>query len=320
MELHVDAARESVNKLIENIEKIIVGKNEVIKLAVITLLSQGHLLIADPPGVGKTMLARSLAKSINCTFNRIQFTPDMLPGDVTGVSVFNQKTYDFEFRPGPVMANIVLADEINRANPRVQSALLECMGERQVTVDGVTHPVPAPFHVIATENPVEYESTFSLPETQMDRFLMSISMGYPSIEEEMDILTRQQYNHPIEELEPVMDSAEISSVQKAVTTIHVDDTVKEYIVTIAAATRTSQALSLGASPRGSLALFRASQARAFLNQRTFVLPDDVKAMVLPVLAHRIKPVSSNTSGNAAAQTILAEIVDGIPVPGIPHSS
>ncbi len=309
-------ARHIIDTLITNIEKIIVGKREPIKLAVITLISQGHLLIADPPGVGKTMLARSLARSISCTFNRIQFTPDMLPGDVTGVSVYNQKTMNFEYRPGPVMAQIVLADEINRANPRVQSALLECMGERQITVDGTSYPVPSPFHVIATENPVEYDSTFALPETQMDRFLMSIRLGYPSAADEVEILERQRYHHPVEDLEQVAGAEDILALQETVTKIHVDTSVKEYMVAITGATRTHQSLTLGASPRGSLALFRASQALALMEGRNYVLPDDTKRLVIPVLAHRVKPVAS--SHDSAAEDVLTEILETVPIPGLPH--
>ena len=287
MDNAVTEAQKVIEKIIDNVEKIIIGKRQAVQLAVMTIISQGHLLIADPPGVGKTMLARSLAKSIDCTFKRIQFTPDMLPGDVTGVSVYNQKTADFEYRPGPVMSNIILADEINRANPRVQSALLECMGEKQVSVDGTTYNIPAPFHVLATENPVEYESTFPLPETQLDRFLMSIHLGYPSASNEIDILDRQQFIHPIEDLEAVTGADEVVSIQEIVSRIHADNTIKEYIVAITGATRNHSSLYLGASPRGSLALYRASQARALTENRDYVLPDDVKALVPVGLAHRM---------------------------------
>lgn len=311
-------AQQTIEKIADNVEKIIVGKRRAVELAVMTVISQGHLLIADPPGVGKTMLARSLAKSVNCTFKRIQFTPDMLPGDVTGVSVFNQKTSDFEYRPGPVMAQIVLADEINRANPRVQSALLECMGEKQVSVDGTTYDIPSPFHVLATENPVEYESTFPLPETQLDRFLMSISLGYPAAPDEVNILDRQQFTHPIEKLEAVAGADEVVSIQETVSGVHVDDTIKEYIVSITGATRDNSSLYLGASPRGSLALYRASQARALMEKRDYVLPDDVKALVVPVLSHRIKPLTSSNTRSGDAAAILNGILETVPVPGVPH--
>ena len=318
MDTTIADARQIVEKIVDNIEKSIVGKREAVELAVITILSRGHLLIADPPGVGKTVLARSLAKSLNCTFKRIQFTPDMLPGDVTGVTVYNQKTGDFQYRPGPIMAQIVLADEINRANPRVQSALLECMGEGQVTVDGTTYAVPSPFHVIATENPIEYESTFPLPETQLDRFLLNISLGYPSTADEIQILDSQQFSHPVDGLDAVVTSSEIVSLQKTVTGIHVDASIKEYIVAIAGATRDHPSLYLGASPRGSLALYRAAQARALTKQRDYVLPDDIKALVVPVLSHRIKPLSSSSSKSGDASTILKEIIDTLPIPGVPH--
>lgn len=318
MDSSIVQAQQLVEKIINNVERIIVGKRQAIELAVMTLISQGHLLIADPPGVGKTMLARGLAKSINCTFKRIQFTPDMLPGDVTGVSVYNQKTADFEFRPGPVMAQIVLADEINRATPRVQSALLECMGEAQITVDGATYTMPSPFHVLATENPVEYESTFPLPETQLDRFLMCISLGYPSMSDEIDIIERQQYIHPIEQLSQVADASEVVTLQETVKKIHVDDSVKEYIVSVVGATRNHPSIYLGSSPRGSLALYRTVQARALMERRDFALPDDVKALAEPVLSHRIKLLSTSRSQDADAKANLAEILDTLPVPGVPH--
>ena len=318
MDSTIIQAQQLVEKIINNVEKVIIGKRKAIELAVMTLISQGHLLIADPPGVGKTMLARSLAKSINCTFKRIQFTPDMLPGDITGVSVYNQKTADFEFRPGPVIAQVVLADEINRATPRVQSALLECMGETQITVDGITYTMPSPFHVLATENPVEYESTFPLPETQLDRFLTCISLGYPSMSDEIDIIERQQYIHPIEQLDHVADASEIVTLQETVKQIHVDDAVKQYIVSVVGATRNHPSIYLGSSPRGSLALYRTAQARALMEGRDFALPDDVKALAEAVLSHRIKLLSTSRSQDTDAKASLAEILDTVPVPGVPH--
>jgi len=308
-------ARQLADKIVRNVEKVMVGKQEVVRLAVIALISQGHLLIEDAPGVGKTMLARSLAKSINCSFKRIQFAPDMLPGDITGVSVFNQKTGDFEFRPGPVMAQVVLADEINRATPKVQSALLEAMEERQVTVDGVTRKMPLPFHVLATQNPIEYEGTFPLPEAQLDRFLLRISIGYPSPEEEIAIIERQQYVHPIEQIEPVVDAADILSIQETVRHIYVDDLVKQYIVALVAATRGHPSLYLGSSPRGSLALFRTAQARALLNGRDYVLPDDVKALAGPALVHRTLLSSAGQTQGKDGHASIAEILETVPVPG-----
>lgn len=319
MDSTITEAHQLVEKIIDNVEKIIVGKRKAIELAVITLISQGHLLIADPPGVGKTILARSLAKSINCTFKRIQFTPDMLPSDITGVSVYNQKTADFEFRPGPVMAQVVLADEINRATPRVQSALLECMGETQITIDGTTYKMPSPFHVLATENPIEYESTFPLPETQLDRFLMCISLGYPSIADEIDIIERQQYRHPIEQLDHVADAADIMMLQETVKKIYVDDSIKQYVASLVGATRQHPSIYLGASPRGSLALFRAAQSQSLVEGRDFVLPDDIKALAEPVLAHRIKLFSTSGSQDGDARASLAEILETVPVPGVPHN-
>jgi len=308
-------AQQLVEKIINNVEKVIVGKRQAIELAVITLISQGHLLIADPPGVGKTILARSLAKSINCTFKRIQFTPDILPGDITGVSVYKQKTADFEFRPGPVMAQIVLADEINRATPKVQSALLECMGEAQITVDGTTYKMPSPFHVLATENPIEYESTFPLPETQLDRFLMRISLGYPSMSDEIDIMERQQYSHPIEQLGDVADTSEVLMLQETVKKIYVDDLIKQYIVSLVEATRHHPSIYLGSSPRGSLALFRTAQARALMQGRDFVLPDDIKALAEPVLAHRLILSSAAQSQDRSSLSCITELLETVPVPG-----
>ena len=296
-------------------EKVIVGKHTAVELAVIALISQGHLLIEDAPGVGKTMLAHSLAKSIDCTFKRIQFTPDMLPGDITGVSVYNQKTADFEFRPGPVIAQVVLADEINRATPKVQSALLECMAEKQITVDGVTHKMPSPFHVLATQNPIEYEGTFPLPETQLDRFLLRVNLGYPSTRDEIVIIERQQYMHPIERLGPVAEASDILMLQETVKKIYADDLIRQYIVSIVEATRHHPSIYLGASPRGSLALFRTAQARALMLRHDYVLPDDVKALAEPVLSHRLILPATSQSQDKTGRACIAEILETVPVPG-----
>lgn len=309
-------AHELVERIIANMERVIVGKRKAVELAVMALISQGHLLIEDAPGVGKTMLARSLAKSINCTFKRIQFTPDMLPGDITGVSVYNQKTADFEFRPGPAMAQIVLADEINRATPKVQSALLECMEERQITVDGTTYQMAPPFHVLATQNPIEYEGTFPLPETQLDRFLLRISLGYPALSDEIAIMDSQQYHHPIDLLCPVADAADVLRLQEAVKNIYVDNLIKHYIVSLVEATRQHAAIYLGASPRGSLALFRSSQARALMQGRDFVIPDDVKTLAEFVLAHRLIMISASQPQDKSGRACVAEILETVPVPGM----
>ncbi len=315
MEQTKASARQMAERIVKNVETVMVGKTEAVELAVIALLSQGHLLIEDAPGVGKTMLARSLARSVNCSFKRIQFTPDMLPGDVTGVTVYNQKNGDFEFHPGPIAAQVVLADEINRATPKVQSALLEAMEERQVTVDGVTHRMNTPFHVLATQNPIEYEGTFPLPEAQLDRFLLRISIGYPSQEEEIAIIEGQKVAHPIETLEPVVDVADVVQLQEAVRAIYVDDLIKQYIVALVEATRHHPSIYLGSSPRGSLALYRAAQARALLQGRDFVLPDDVKALAMPALAHRALLASSGQSQGRDGQSPIREILDTVPVPG-----
>jgi MoxR-like ATPase len=311
----IEKARQLAEKIIQNVEKVLVGKTEAVQLAVIALISQGHLLIEDAPGVGKTMLARSLAKSINCSFNRIQFTPDMLPGDITGVSIYNQKIADFEFRPGPLAAQVVLADEINRATPKVQSALLEAMEERQITVDGVTRKMPSPFHVLATQNPIEYEGTFPLPEAQLDRFLLRINIGYPSRNEEITIIENQQYIHPIEKIDHVVDAADILNLQETVKKIYVDDLVKQYIVALVEATRNHPSIYLGSSPRGSLALFRTAQARALLYGRDYVLPDDIKALAEPALAHRSILSSSGQSQGKDGRVSIAEILETVPVPG-----
>jgi MoxR-like ATPase len=303
-------------RVITNIERVIVGKRETVELAVVGLLCQGHLLIEDVPGVGKTVLARSMARSLGCSFSRIQFTPDMLPSDVTGVSIFNQVSREFEFRPGPVMAQVVLSDEINRATPKTQAALLEAMEERQVTVDGVTHPLPRPFIVLATQNPIEYEGTFPLPEAQLDRFLLRVRLGYPGlVEEEIDILERQQFRHPIEDLEQVATVKDLTEAQEAVKSVYVAPPVKRYMVELTRETRQHQEAYLGASPRGSLTLYRAGQARAAILGRDYVLPDDVKALALPALAHRVIPGPAARLRDVNAEWIVQEVVDAMPVPG-----
>jgi MoxR-like ATPase len=302
-------------KVLDNVERVIIGKRDVIELTLIGLLAQGHLLIEDVPGVGKTMLARSIAKSIGCTFRRIQFTPDMLPSDVTGVSVFNQKTLEFEFRPGPVMAQIVLTDEINRATPKTQSALLEAMEERQATVDGVTYPMKRPFLVLATQNPIEYEGTFPLPEAQLDRFMLRISLGYPSKEDEQKILDSQQFRHPIEEIEQVVTVQELIDVQEKVKEIHVEDLVKRYIVDLVGMTREHPDAYLGASPRGSLNLYRAGQVRAAIHGRDYVIPDDVKALAMAALAHRLIVSPSARIKDVDPRAVVEDVLQSVPVPG-----
>lgn len=303
------------NRVVENLEKVIVGKSQTLELVVIGLLCQGHLLIEDVPGVGKTVLARSLAKSLGVSFNRIQFTPDMLPSDVTGVSVFNQETRQFEFRPGPIMSEIVLADEINRATPKTQSALLEAMEERQVTVDGRTYILPSPFMVMATQNPIEYEGTFPLPEAQLDRFLLRIRLGYPAINDEIRILEIQQLRHPIETLEPVISHEELITAQETIKNVFVAPAIKRYIVQLTRATRENTDVYLGASPRGSLGLFRAGQARAAIYGRDYVIPDDVKYLAEYVLAHRMVVQPAARLRNLAADQIVRENLGTLPVPG-----
>jgi MoxR-like ATPase len=303
------------DQLIANLEKVVMGKRQAIELTVIGLLCQGHVLIEDVPGVGKTVLARSLAKSLGCTFNRIQFTPDMLPSDVTGVSIYNQEKREFEFRPGPIVGQIILGDEINRATPKTQAALLEAMEERQITVDGTTHELPRPFMVLATQNPIEYEGTFPLPEAQLDRFLLRVRLGYPSLADEISVLEGQQLRHPIETLEPVISAGEVLAAAAEVRKIYVSEPVKRYIVELASRTRTNTDVYLGASPRGSLGLFRASQARAALQGRNFVLPDDVKAMALPVLAHRLIIDPAARLRELSAERVVQEILLAVPVPG-----
>ncbi len=301
-------------KLVANIEKVIIGKRQPIMLTLVAVLCEGHVLLEDVPGVAKTMLARAFARSIGCTFKRLQCTPDLLPTDVTGVSVFNPKTTEFEFRPGPIFAQIVLADEINRATPRTQSALLEAMAERRVTVDGQTYGLKPPFLVIATQNPVDHEGTFPLPEAQLDRFLIRLSIGYPAIEEEGKMLQRLQKVHPIDEIGPVANAAELIAAQDAVREVFVDDKVRKYVLDLVHATRRHEDVALGGSPRASIALFRTAQALAAVQGRNFVLPDDVKRMAFPVLGHRmiLKPESRLRRLTPAA--VLNEILMDVSVP------
>jgi len=301
--------------LVENVERVIIGKRDVIELVTVGLLAQGHILIEDVPGVGKTMLARALSRSLGCTFRRIQFTPDMLPSDVTGVSIFNQKTREFEFRPGPIMAQVVLTDEINRATPKTQAALLEAMQELQVTVDGVTYQLPRPFLVLATQNPIEYEGTFPLPEAQLDRFLIRIRLGYPDQHDEVAILDSQQYTHPLTQIEQVVDVEALKMAQEKLKDVYVDPLVKRYIVEIITQTRRHPDIYLGASPRGSLALYRTGQARSAVQGRDYVLPDDIKALATPTLAHRLIISPSARLRDVTGETVMREILSTVPVPG-----
>lgn len=308
-------AQAVANRVMENVQKVIIGKQNEVRLTLVALLCEGHLLIEDVPGVGKTMLARAIARSIGCTFRRIQFTPDMLPSDVTGVSIFNQKTMEFEFRAGPIMAQIVLTDEINRATPKTQSALLEAMEERQVTVDGVTHAMARPFLVLATQNPIEYEGTFPLPEAQVDRFMMRIHLGYPSKAHEVDVLNRQSDHHPIQDLQQMLSVEELVAAQREVRTVYVDDLVKNYIVDLVNTTRDHPDIYLGASPRGSLALFSATRAWAAIEGRDFVVPDDVKLLADATLAHRLIISPSARIKNVTTRQIIEDALRHTPVPG-----
>jgi MoxR-like ATPase len=308
--------QESGEKVVANVERVIVGKHHEVRLALVALLCRGHLLIEDVPGTGKTMLAKAIARSLGCTFRRIQFTPDLLPTDVTGLSIYNQKTQEFEFRPGPIMAQVVLADEINRATPKTQSSLLECMEERQSTIDGTTYMMPDPFLVIATQNPIEYEGTFALPEAQLDRFLLRIRLGYPQPIEEIVILDEQKRAHPLDEIDVVLAVQELRDLQTAVREIYVDSTVSDYIVRLVNGTRVHPDVYLGASPRGSLALYRAGQAMAALLGRDYVIPDDIKALAEPALAHRLIIKTSSTIHDVQPGQVVRELLDSTPVDGI----
>ena len=310
----LDTLARVVDRVRGNIKRVIEGKPDVISSAITVLLAEGHLLIEDVPGVGKTMLAKSLARSIDCSVRRIQFTPDLLPSDVTGVSVYNQETREFEFKPGAVFANLVVGDEINRASPKTQSALLECMEERQVTVDGTTYPLAPPFMVIATQNPIEMEGTYPLPEAQRDRFTARISMGYPSAESELAMLDAHGSSSPLEALEPVAQAEDMRELIAAVRKVHVADALKQYVIKLVTATRSTPELRLGASPRATLHLLRASRARAALDGRDFVIPDDVQALALPVLAHRLLPSAEALVARQLPEQVLAAIVGQVPLP------
>jgi MoxR-like ATPase len=304
----------SAHRVATAVESVIEGKAEAVRLALTVLLAEGHVLIEDVPGVGKTMLAKALARSTDCSVRRIQFTPDLLPSDITGVSAYNQERREFEFKPGPVFANIVVGDEINRASPKTQSALLECMEERQVTVDGTTYPLAPPFMVIATQNPIEMEGTYPLPEAQRDRFTARISMGYPSAESELAMLDAHGSSSPLEALEPVARAEDMRELIAAVRKVHVADALKQYVIKLVTATRSTPELRLGASPRATLHLLRASRARAALDGRDFVIPDDVQALALPVLAHRLLPSAEALVARQLPEQVLAAIVGQVPLP------
>ena len=309
------SVKDIAERAIGNVEQVIIGKRGAVELVLIALLCRGHVLLEDVPGTGKTTLAKAIARSLGCSFKRIQFTPDLLPSDVTGISIFNQQNREFEFRPGPIMAQIVLADEINRATPKTQSALLEAMEERQITVDGTTHTLPNPFIVLATQNPIEYEGTFPLPEAQLDRFLLRIHLGYAERSDEIAILRRQRQHHPIDDTAQVVDAATLLDLQSRIKEVYVDELIEEYIVSLVTATRHHEDVYLGASTRGSLALYRTAQARAALQGRDYVIPDDVKVLAEPVLGHRLIISPAARIRNVAAPTVMTDILGAVPVPG-----
>ncbi|MBI5288515.1 MAG: MoxR family ATPase [Chloroflexi bacterium] len=306
--------REAAARVRENVARVIVGRDDTIEMALVALLCEGHVLVEDVPGIGKTMMAKALARSVGCEFRRIQFTPDLMPSDVTGINFYNQKRGEFEFRPGPLIANIVLADEINRATPRTQSALLEAMEERQLTIDGVTTPLPRPFLVLATQNPIELEGTFPLPEAQLDRFLLRVRMGYPDAAEEDTILLRFEAENPLDSLQPVVQAEELVRLAALLPSVHCEPAVRDYIIRIARATRDHQSTELGASPRATLALFRASRALAAVRGRDFVLPDDVQHLAPSVLGHRIMLGAQSRLRGRDAESLVREVLDQVPVP------
>ena len=310
----VSLIKQAAEKLLSNVGKVIVGKKETTELVLVALLCEGHVLIEDVPGIGKTMLAKAVARSLGCTFKRIQCTPDLLPSDITGINYFNQKTSEFEFRPGPVMSNIVLIDEINRATPRTQSSLLECMQEQQVTVDLETIPLPRPFLVIATQNPIELEGTFPLPEAQLDRFLLRVSLGYPTEDEEDEILTRFQQSNPLDSLTSVLEAQELLELQKLCRRLYIEKSVRDYIIAITRATRSHPGIELGASPRASLGLHLASQALAAIRGRGYVIPDDVKHLAMPALVHRLMTKTETRLRGQSSEVVIRDILAQVPVP------
>ncbi len=313
--LSMGEVTDATDKVMRNVERVIIGKHDAVRLTLIAVLCRGHVLIEDVPGVGKTVLAKAIARSIGCTFKRIQFTPDLLPTDVTGVSVYSPRSEQFEFRPGPIVSQFVLADEINRATPKTQSALLEAMEENQITVDGVTYPLPDPFIVLATQNPIEYEGTFPLPEAQLDRFMLNISMGYPSPADEVLILDRQQRTHPIDSLDQVLSDSDLRLLQRQVREVQVHPEIRNYIVQLVSGTRQHQSIYLGASPRGSLALFHAAQAYAMLRGNDFVGADDVKALIKPTLSHRLIVAPAARVRGVTPAAVLDEVIGLVPAPG-----
>ena len=313
--IQTDSAPAAARAIVDNVSRVIVGKTPVIEQTLAALIAQGHILVEDVPGVGKTMLAKSLAASLGCQFKRIQFTPDLLPSDITGISIYNQSNGEFEFRPGPVMAQVVLADEINRATPKTQSALLEAMEELQVSVDGSTHYMEAPFIVLATQNPIEYEGTFPLPEAQLDRFLVRVSLGYPDFAEELAVIERQEQAHPIDSLEAVASPGDVVRLQAAAREVYVDGLVREYIVGLTEATRSHQDVALGASPRASLGMFRMARAYALVQNRDYVIPDDVQALAHGVMGHRIILSPAARMRRLQPREVIDRLLEIVPIPG-----